>query len=347
MKRARILLCLSMAILITLLSSCSGELADAKNQSYDAIYDADGFAPSTEAPAEGPMYDDFKYEYSYNGDLGYSTESDMYVPDTPAQSAGGTDPQPVPDSARKLIKNVSMDIETLTFEDFMADLYNRISAAGGYIQSSSENAGRYSSRYAYMRSAYVTARIPADRLDSFCNGIEGVCNVVSRREETSDVTLQYYDTESHMRALQSEYETLVSILEKCTMLEDVISVQSRITDVLYQIESYKTRLNNYDNLVAYSTVTLSISEVKEETVVTEQTLGERIASGFSGTLKNMREGMEDFAVGFVANLPYILIWALIIIVAIFVIRKAVRRLRVKHAKRHEAEKPADTENTEN
>ncbi len=329
-QSAKVLACLVLACLMISLTACG---ASSKAENSDSI-----FAPGAALKGE------YDYATGADGNYGYAADESYNYTEAPSESVLETTQQSVPDSARKLIKNVSMDVETLTFEDFMKDLYNRIDAAGGYVQSSSENSGNYNSSYTYMRSAYVTARIPADRLDFFVSGVEGVCNVVSRRENTTDVTLDYYDTESHMRALQSEYDTLVGILEKCTKLDDVISVQSRITTVLYQIESLKSTLNNYDNLVAYSTVTMNISEVKEPTVVTEQTLGQRISTGFRSTMTDMREGAENFTVGFIANLPYILIWAIIIVLAVLVIRVFIRRIRRRLAKKV-AEKPVSTPET--
>lgn len=340
-KRSKTIACFLAAILLLSLSACAKEYNGVANDS------SANYAPSTGKGDYFYGYADDAVGETADGDYSYTTSDKMYETEAPKESEITGESLPAGDSARKLIKNVSMDVETLAFDEFMADLYNRIAAAGGYIQSSSENAGGYNYKYTYMRQAYVTARIPADRLDAFCSGVEGTCNVVSRRENTSDVTLQYYDTESHMRALQSEYDTLVSILEKCTKLEDVINVQRRITDVLYQIESYKTTLNNYDNLVSYSTVTMNISEVKEETVVTEQTLGERISAGFRSTMTDMREGAEDFAVSFVANLPYIVIWAIIIAVCVLVLKAAVRRVKSKRRAAIRTQQKNDTDNTEN
>ena len=173
--------------------------------------------------------------------------------------------------------------------------------------------------------------IPAEKLDAFISGVSEIANVTSRSENTNDVTLSYYDMESHVKALRSEYETLLGILEKCTELKDVISVQSRITEVLYQIESYQSKLNNYDNLVAFSTVTMNISEVERETVVNPETLGERISAGFRETVADISEGLEDFTVDFIVNLPYLLIWTAIIVIAVLVIRIFIRRMKRKIA----------------
>ena len=237
----------------------------------------------------------------------------------------------VSDSARKLIKNVTMEVETKEYDALIQSVQVQISAVGGYIQNSSMR-GSGNNRY-----ASVTARIPADALEAFCTGVSEISNVVMRSENTSDVTLSYYDMESHMKALRSEYDTLIGILEKCTDLKDVISVQSRITEVLYQIESYKTQLNNYDNLVAYSTVNLYINEVQRETIVTERTLGNRISDGFMRTIDDIVDDIQDMTVDIIAASPYILIWAVIIIALFLSVRGMIRR-RKRRIAHTEAEK---------
>ena len=248
----------------------------------------------TMTAAPGEMYDSvgggYNYSYSYSdADADYEYAEDEKPMSSASKSAESGTASVPSDSARKLIKNVNMEMETKEFDAFMASLETRIAAVGGYVQASSVRKSG-SNRY-----ASVTARIPSDDLDSFTSGVSEIANVVMKNENTEDVTLSYYDMESHIKALRSEYDTLLGILEKCTELTDVISVQSRITEVLYQIESYQSRLNNYDNLVAYSTVTMYISEVERETVVTEQTVGSRIADGFSRTVEDITDDLQDLA----------------------------------------------------
>ena len=271
--------------------------------------------------------------------------SDNYVYTESESSAEMTSPSATaPDTGRKLIKNVNLRLETKEFDMFHAELNARIQSFGGYVQSSSVDGGSYYSKN-YRRYATVTARIPAEHLEAFVSGVSEIANVTSRSENTNDVTLSYYDMESHVKALRSEYDTLIGILEKCKELKDVISVQSRITDVLYQIESYQSKLNNYDNLVAYSTVTMNISEVERETVVDPETLGERITAGFNNTIAEISEDLEDFAVDFVANLPYLLIWVVIITAVVLILRGVILKIRRKI--RREKQLPAsDQENVE-
>jgi len=319
-KNARILTALLAGLLC--LASCSAKHA-AENMDI-------GMAP-------GEMYDTAGGSYNYSASADASL-TDGYDPQEKAEAstaAPGEKPA-APDSARKLIRNVSLELETKEFDKFLTALESRISAAGGYVQTSSvRGSGRY-------RSASVTARIPSEKLDEFCAGVSEAANVVRRTENTDDVTLEYVDTESRLKALQSEYDTLLTILEKCTDLKDVISVQSRITEVLYQIESYKSRLNSLENLVSYSTVSMSVSEVERETVVEKQTVGQRMTEGLSRTMEELRQDAEDLLVDLTVNLPYILIWAAILGGAVLAVRAMVRRAVRRRANKAQP-KPEDPE----
>ena len=305
----------ALCILICLTAvSCAAEKAGAM---------ADSAAPQA-------MYDmesgNFSYSSAYDGKNSYSDE----IADT-MEKPQESDIRP--DSARKLIRRVSLELETKEFERFLSILDGRIREMGGYVQTSSV---RGSGMYRY---ASVTARIPTERLDEFCSGIGENANVVRRTETTEDVTLEYVDTESRLKALQSEYDTLLTILEKCTDLKDVISVQSRITEVLYQIESYKSRLNSLSNLVSYSTVSLSVSEVERETVVEKQTVLQRMGDGLSRTFADLRRDGENLLVEVTVNLPYILIWAVILGGGVLAVRGLFRRaLRRCRARKEQAKK---------
>ena len=313
-KRIRIA-ALSVLICFTAVS-CAAETAGARADSAapEAMYDMESGNLSYSSSS---AYDG---KYSYSDEITDTTQK-------PQES------EIRPDSARKLIRNVSLDLETKEFDRFLSILNDRIREMGGYVQTSSV---RGSGMYRY---ASVTARIPTERLDEFCTGIGETANVVRRTENTEDVTLEYVDTESRLKALQSEYDTLLTILEKCTDLKDVISVQSRITEVLYQIESYKSRLNSLDNLVSYSTVSLSVSEVERETVVEKQTVLQRMGEGLSRTFADLRRDGEDLLVDVTVNLPYILIWVLILGGGVWIIRGLFRRAQRKHrAKKAQAKK---------
>ena len=239
-------------------------------------------------------------------------------------------------SSRKLIRNVHMDVETREFDDLMVFVESSVKAAGGYVENSYSYYGSVYRGGGNTRSASLTLRIPAAGLDKFLSDVGGRANVISRNENVSDVTLTYVDMESHRNALRTEEESLINMLAKAETVEDLITIENRLADVRYQIESMESQLRTYDNLVDYATLSLSITEVEELTPVVEQSAWAKMGNGFMNSLHNIGRGLQNFGIGFVMNLPYILIWAAVILVIFLIakalIKKPVRKIRAKLGK---------------
>lgn len=232
-------------------------------------------------------------------------------------------------SERKIIKTANLEYETKTYDAFMESLTREIETSGGYISNqSARGGGEYS--YNSQRYASLTVRIPADTYDRFMEKAAALGSLTYKSESTEDVTMSYVDTESHIRALETEYAALLQILEKASSLDDVIQLQSRITEVNYQLDTYKAQLRKYDDLIAYCTVHISVSEVYRETKNVEVlTFGERIALALENTFLDIADDAQDFAVDFVASLPYLCIWAVVIVIAVILLRKLWKKLRRK------------------
>ena len=69
------------------------------------------------------------------------------------------------------------------------------------------------------------------------------------------------------------------MLEKAETVADMITIESRLSEVRYNIESVTSQLNNWQHQVDYSTINLSIYEVKELSpeIAIPRTLGRRLS----------------------------------------------------------------------
>lgn len=229
---------------------------------------------------------------------------------------------------QKLIRNVSMSVETKEFDTLMSALNTQVRQLGGYVENmETYNGSLYSSGSRGSRYARLTVRIPKARTDEFLEAVSDACNVVRKNESADDVTLSYADMESRRNTLRTEQERLLSFLEQAKTIEEIITIEDRLSDVRYQLESMESRLRIMDNQVEYSTVDLDVSEVKELTPVAEQTAWERIASGFTENLQDIGEGFVDFGVWFVVNIPYFVIWAIVISASVLIVKGLFRRRR--------------------
>ena len=239
-----------------------------------------------------------------------------------AFSAGGA-ATPV-QTGQKLIRRVNIDAETEDLDALLEKLTAQISSMGGYIeQQNLYNGSAYASYRS--RSANLTVRIPADKLDGFIGQVKGVSNVISYNESQEDVTLTYVSTESRIKALETEEARLLELLAQAENRTDLLQIEARLTDVRYELESVKSQLLVLSNQVDYATVYLYISQVKEYTEVEEKTVWQRISSDFSRNLKDLGRWLVDLFVWVVTYSPQ-----LALLSAVFLLlRRVLRRRKIR------------------
>ena len=250
----------------------------------------------------------------------YDAAEEMAAPEMTA--AGSTEEYgKVPDPAeeRKLIRNVSVSLETEKYEAVTATIKEKIAAFGGYTENYSEYRGSYN--YASNRSADITARIPAQNVDAFLSQSFVDAYVTSYNENTQDITLQYTDLETRKASLEIERDRLLSLMEKADDIESIIALEERLTQVRYELESITGSLKHYDNQVTYSTVWISVIEVKKVEAPVEAGFFERISSGFVSGAADFTEGLGNFAVWFVSHIFPVLLFAAIVFAVIKLIGK--------------------------
>ena len=302
---------------------------------------SDGSYKSSEPVAAAEAAYDYAAEEAWDYDAPVEAASSAGAGESNAPS----DAEIMSNSNRKLIKTVNMNVETREFDSLVANVCDKIETLGGYAESTDISGNSYNS-YSSTRTAYIVARIPANKLDMFVDTLENETNITSKSESANDVTLQYADVEAHKESLKIEQQRLNQLLEQADTLENIIELENRLTEVRYEIESYESRLRTMNNQVEYSTVNLSIQEVKEYTPepVEELTFGERISQGFLESCADAWEAIQDFIVGFVTVLPMLLVILVILAVIFFIIFGIVKGIIaiVKASNKKRAARPPKT-----
>ena len=293
----------TLCMLAALLAGCGG--ASKSTQAFDA-------AAAAPAEAANGAYYDMESAKSEDGGL-----------------TGDTDSTVLPEG-RKWIITVNMSAETEDLDALMEALNGKISGLGGYVEDQdSYNGSMYSSRR--YRSASLTVRIPAERVDEFTEEMSGIANVVSTNLSREDITLSYVATESRVKALQTEEARLLELMEQAETMADLLEIESRLTDVRYELENRASQLRLYDNQVDYATIYLSIDEVQEYTPVEEPTVWERISGGFVSSIKGVGNGLLDLLVWVLAKSPYLVILGGVTVGVVILIKKRKARKAAKKA----------------
>ena len=287
---------------------------------------ATDFAPEASSDDSGSV------QLSQNDVLSQNPEENSETDPSDSENASAETSQTPME--RKLIRNVNMDLETREFDTLTKSITDAVTAFGGYIQQSDVSgnslnwSGDRSSRY-----STITARIPSDKLDAFLTEVSSQGNVTYKNESVQDVTLQYTDITSRKKTLQMEQERLWALLEKAESVDAVIALESRLSEVRYQLESLESQLRTLDNQIVYSTVYLSIQEVQVLTSTDPDTILVRIQKGLSRSLNQLQVSSVDFVVWFISSLPILLVLAVLILIVIVVFRKIFRKQGFRKSKK--------------
>lgn len=313
------------------MTACGG--VKAGKLSYEGI--------TAEAPAA--MAEEYAYDTAaYDGGIVYNSAATGAVEDEIENESTAA----ASNTSRKLIKTVNISAETEDFDTLVPGLQKQVETLGGYIESISVydvNSYYVEDQRVKQRCANLTARVPKEKLDGFLVQVGEQTNVTSRSENVEDVTLRYVDLESHKKALLTEQERLLALMEQAESVEDIITIEGRLSEVRYQLESMESRLRTYDNQIDYSTVYLSIEEVRKYSAPQTASVWQRIENGFMKSLENIGFGIRDFAIGFVIDIPYIVFWGVLIAVAVIVFRVLRRTWKKIAARRADAREKKEKE----
>jgi len=309
-------------LLVTMLLTGCGKSA-ASDEGYYGAAKAMPFMANDMVASEA-AYDDATAEsysdYSESDSIDTSTQ-DVNVNESAAANSG-----------RKLIRNISMTVETTSYDELVNSIFDKVSMLGGYAENMDESVNTWTTPE--TRSMNTTIRVPKDKADELINIVTENANVTYRSENVEDVTLAYVDVESKKKSLQTEYDRLLELLDKAETIEEIITIEDRLSNVRYQLESQESQLRTYDNKVDYTTLRLNINEVERIVPVPKETFLSRISVGFMESVLDVADGIVGFVEWFIISLPYLVVWAVIIfLIWLVIIRNIVKKSQKRSSER--------------
>ena len=210
---------------------------------------------------------------AYNPEMAVSLEfkevSNLYGR-TESESVGDSMSADLSNVERKLVKTASIRIrvENLGAADvFVTDLMGKYDA-----YSASTNIEE--------NSHYYVLRVPSRVYDIFLDEMNGMGRLIRRSESTEDVTLRYYDLEGRLETKKELLRTFQSYLRRASNIEEILKVESQISELQYDIEGTGMQLRNLANRVDYATVELNLLGPAAAVSNQSVTFGEQIRQLF-------------------------------------------------------------------
>ena len=317
-RKSTLAFILTAILLLSLLSGCGAASDKATADSYVSNgYSAES-APM--APAEEPEMD-----------YGYGAGMDVPADEPADAPASGSDISGEDRLANaKLIYTANIELESTEFDSAVSGLEALVADMGGYFEES------YVNNYGSYRSGNYTVRVPAENFESFCASVGELCqlNAISRRAQ--DISEAYYDTESRLFTQQTKLERLQELLAQAQSMEDIITLESAISDTELYIEQLTGTLRKYDSLVGFSTITIYLQEVYKLTEVEEPVIGfgAKLVQAFKTGCSNFVDGLERGALRFARNWTDWLIFVIVVVIIILVVRKVLKKHRARKAAKY-------------
>ena len=154
-----------------------------------------------------------------------------------------------------LVRTGTFSLEVEDVDASLTKLTNLMKSQGGYVS------GSY--RYTDTSTPYltVTFRVPAASFDAAVLALRAEGTVLSEQISTYEVTMQLVDLEARLRNLRASEAALLTLMARATSVSDVLAVQTQLTAVRSDIESYDAQRVAIADQVAMTTISVTISPV--------------------------------------------------------------------------------------
>ena len=301
--KKRFCLLIAAALLLSLLCGCGG-------------------SPKTEAMPSNYAKNDSAAINAADSSSGWAAEAQTAAePKAPVQT-GTSLPANV-----KLIYRANIDMESTEFDTAVQGLTDLVARLGGYFENSELD------NYANYRRASYIVRLPAENFETFCGAVGELCQVNSLSRSAEDVSERYYDTESRLVTQQTKLARLQELLRQAEEMEDIITLESAISETELAIEQLTGTLRKYDSLVSYATVTLYLTEVYKLSEVEQPAIGfgAKLAQAFKIGGTRFVNGFQSFLLSLARGWIGWLIFIIIVAAVIIIVRKVIRRRKTKTA----------------
>ena len=172
-----------------------------------------------------------------------------------------TEPSPAETPAaatanRKLIRNATVELEIVSFDDAVQKITASASEEHGYVATTSSQ----KQANGKLRGEVVVKVLP-ENLDRFLQKIRGLGELRNQTLGTEDVTKAYLDTNARLKNARVMEQRLIDMLKtKTGKVSDLLQVEKELGRVREDIEKMQGELKYWDSQVQFATVTISLAE---------------------------------------------------------------------------------------
>ncbi|WP_062209724.1 DUF4349 domain-containing protein [Demequina oxidasica] len=200
-----------------------------------------------------------------------------------------------------------------------------VQGSGGRIDARSETAPDEG----YGGSAYLTMRIPSDKLDTVVDDLRDLGTVDEFSTQSSDVTTQVTDLEAQISTLRASTARIEALLLEAEDISDIIKLEAELDSRQAELEGLEARQRGLEDQVSMSTIDLSLTT--EPVVIVDdepQNFWDALAAGWGALVTFLAGALIVLGV----LLPWLVLAAIIALVVLLLIRAGRARKARRPAK---------------
>jgi hypothetical protein len=157
------------------------------------------------------------------------------------------------DGTSDVVRYGNLSLEVKNADDALARVTTIVESAGGYISSSSRS-GEGDNLY-----LSATLRVPAADFSAVMASLRGEGEVLSEDIGSYEVTMQVLDLEARLENLRASEDAFLKLLDRAQTVADVVAVQSELSRIQGDIESYEAQLSGVKDQVEMASINVSLS----------------------------------------------------------------------------------------
>lgn len=276
--------------------------ADSRSESATRVHEAPGNGIDDKYTQDG-----YSGSVDYNSDFSYESGGEGYeIIMEPGEKADGSVA-----GGGMIVYTAEINMTVDNVEQTVNEIDELTQRLGGYY----ENREVVTSKYP---SAYLSVRIPSDKLTEFTDAINATGDVTYFTQRGEDVSEYYRDNEARLETAKAKLKRLQELLGQATDISDIIEIESAIEEAEYEVDYYTGILNGMESKVDYATVSITIDQGEIIAEPDELTFGERISMAFDNGISTFGNFLKNIALFFAAGWLWIILAAVVIFLAIFI-----------------------------
>jgi hypothetical protein len=162
---------------------------------------------------------------------------------------------------RKIIYTARLKMNAEDPSDIYNEVIDNLDTYSAYVESADITSTRY----------IVSIRVLSENFTDFVEEIKTTGEVVSFSKTSEDVTNSYSTFEARKLALETQHARILELIEVAVDLEDILTLEDARFEIETELNQIGSSLANYDSLIDFSTIILTINKVIEAEIVLPKT----------------------------------------------------------------------------